>query len=119
MMPSNRPVIRPVNKDDVIAIKGELYNESFRGIAVELNGETLGIAGVLHTANLQAFSQIKDELKKYPKTLILAAREFRKILDSYEYPVYAHASEKENNSTGYLEYIGFKQHNDKRIYKWQ
>jgi len=109
--------LRPANRKDVIAFRGESYSESFRGIVAELDGEILGIAGVLHTNHLQAFSSIKDKLRKHPKMLILAARKFRNILNSYDYPIYAIASENEKNSIGYLEYIGFEYYQG-RMYKW-
>lgn len=109
--------LRAANKADIIAWRGKPYRESFRGIVADLDGEIIGIAGVLHANQLQAFSEITDELRKHPKTLVLAAREFRDILNSYDYPIYAQASEEEKNSAGFLEYVGFE-HYQKRIYKW-
>jgi len=109
--------LRPANKADIIAWRGEPYRDSFRGIVADLDGEIIGIAGVLHSTQLKAFSEITDELRKRPKMLILGAREFRNILNSYDHPIYAHASEEEKNATGYLEYVGFE-HYQKRIYKW-
>ena len=113
-----KPVIRPATKADIIVYRGKPYKESFRGIVADLDGEVLGIAGVLHTMQLQAFSSIKDELRKYPKTLILGAREFRKILNGYERDIYAIASKEERNSARFLEYVGFEPYHE-RIYKWQ
>lgn len=109
--------IRPANKADIMAYRGKVYKESFRGIVAEIDGKVVGIAGVLHTQPLQAFSNVLPELKKRPKALIMAAREFRKILNSYDSPIYAVADEKEKNSTGYLEYVGFEPY-QKRIYRW-
>ena len=111
-------VIRPATKEDIIAFKGTPYEQSFKGIVAELDGKIIGIAGVLHTEQLQAFSTITDEMRKHPKALVLAARKFRDILNSYNIPVYAVASEDEKNSIGYLEYIGFEYFSG-RIYKWQ
>jgi len=110
-------VIRAANRDDIIAWRGEPYKESFRGIVVEVDGVVIGIGGVLHAAQLQAFSEITDELRKRPRLSVLAAREFRKVLNQYDYPIYAGASEKEVNAGGYLEYIGFE-HYKERIYRW-
>lgn len=94
-----------------------MYKESFKGIVADQDGEILGIAGVLHTATLQAFSNISDELRKHPKMLILAARQFRDILNSYQQDIYALASDQEKNAAGYLEYVGFEHHKGS-IYKW-
>lgn len=112
-----KPIIRPATKADVIAFRGKPYDESFKGVVADLDGEIIGIAGVLHTEHLQAFSTIEDELKKYPKILVLAAREFRNILNSYQSTIYALASCKEKNSKGFLKYIGFERYTG-RLYKW-
>lgn len=110
-------ILRPATKADIIAYRGKPYEESFRGIVAELDNEVVGVAGVLHTSPLQAFSNIRDVLREYPKTLILGVREFRKILNSYDSQIYAIANENEKNSTGFLEYVGFE-HFNKRIYRW-
>lgn len=113
-----KPLIRPVTKDDVIEFKGEQYNDSFRGMVVEYDGRVIGIAGVLHGIPLQAFSSMSDEIRRYPKTLILAAREFRKILAMYDgFPIYALASKNERNASGYLKYVGFE-HYCGDMYRW-
>lgn len=109
--------IRPATKKDIIAYRGEVYPESFKGIVIESDGEIIGIGGVINTNPLQAFSNITDKLRKSPKTLVKAARLFRDLLNSYQYDIYAYASEEEVNAMGYLEYIGFE-HYDKRVYKW-
>jgi len=116
-MTQTNPVIRPIRKNDVIAYRGKMYNESFRGLAVELDGEVIGIAGVLHTPVLQAFSMIKDEMRKYPKSLVKAAQYFRTILAEYDSPVYAKPSPDEKNPERYLEYVGFKRFNGS-LYEW-
>ena len=109
--------IRAATKADIIAYRGEVYSESFKGIVVDMDGEIIGIGGVINTSPLQAFSNITDKLRKSPKTSVKAARLFRKLLNSYQYDIYAYASEEEVNAPGYLEYIGFD-HVDNRIYKW-
>lgn len=109
--------LRPAKKADIIAYRGKPYAESFRGIVADQEGEIIGVAGVLHTSTLQAFSNIKDELRKHPKVLVLAARKFRDILNSYNSDIYAIANENEKNAAGYLEYVGFEHHHGS-IYKW-
>ncbi len=112
-----QPVIRPATKADIVKFRGKPYRESFRGIVVEIDGEIIGVAGVLHTEVLQAFSTIKDELRKRPKLLVTSAKIFRDVLRSYSCPVYAQASDKEKNAAGFLEYIGFE-HYQGSVYKW-
>ena len=84
---------------------------------MELDGEVIGVAGVLHTPVLQAFSMIKDKLRDYPKVLVKAGKVFRDILNKYDSPVYAIASPNEKNSMRYLEVVGFEQF-DGRLYRW-
>lgn len=111
------PTIRPISKADVIAFRGSPYKESFRGIAAELDGKILGIAGVLHTHPLQAFSEMSEEMRKYPKQIVKAAFQFRDILDAYESPIFAIASPDEKNSSGFLKHVGFEQYKDE-VYRW-
>lgn len=110
-------LIRPANKQDVLNFMGKPFTESFKGIVAEKGGKVIAIAGVLHTAQLQAFSTITDEMKQHPKTIIKAVRILREILNSYDSAIYAIASEKEVNSMRFLEYVGFE-HYDKRIFVW-
>lgn len=110
--------LRPASKADVLTFLGKPFTESFRGIVAEKNGEVIGIAGVLHTLRLQAFSTITAEMKKHPKTIIKAVRLFREILNSYDTTIYAVASETERSSMRFLEHVGFE-HYHERIYIWQ
>lgn len=110
-------MLRPASKADVIALNGKSFNASFRGIAAEIDGKVVGIAGVMHTSSLQFFSQFSDELRKYPKSLIMAARMMREILDQYSSPVYSIADESIDSSSRFLEHIGFE-HYEGRVYQW-
>jgi hypothetical protein len=109
------PNIRPLTKNDLTEFQS--LGATVRGVAVELDDKVIGIAGVLHTRPLQAFSCMKDDLRKHPKTIIKVIRMFKEILSNYDLPVYAIASEKEYNSTKVLERIGFELMND-RSYIW-
>lgn len=112
---SKTPEIRPLKKSDL----GEFNSmgKTVRGYAVELDGKVIGIAGVLHTRPLQAFSRMEDELRKHPKAIIKVIKMFKGILKNYDMPVYAIASETEYNSTKVLKRIGFELINN-RNYIW-
>jgi len=75
------------------------YGHSVRGVAVELNGDVISVSGVLHSSPLQAFSFMKDELRKHPKTIVKVILGFKDILKHYTMPVYAKCSVKENSVT--------------------
>jgi len=99
-------MIRPLASNDL----SEFNHMGFtvRGLAIELDGEVVGIAGVLHTNPIQAFSRMDDKLRKHPKTIMKVIKKFKDILSNYNSPIYAIASEKEYNSNKVLERIGFK-----------
>jgi len=85
----------------------------------ELDGKVIGIAGVMHSQALQAFSSMNGEIKKYPRTIVKAVREFRKILEAYgDSPIYAIADEDTKTAPGFLKHVGFKYYRD-GVYRWQ
>ena len=116
-MESKKPKIRALNKNDVVEFYGEPFAQSMRGLAVELDGEVVGMAGVLHTNPLQAFSSMKDSVRKYPKTIMKTAHGLKSILNKYESPIYAFASETESNSMNFLKHVGFV-HIEDEVFKW-
>ncbi len=112
---------RPLEYEDVIAVNGEPFKESVRGIAVLEDGEPVMIGGVLHTKPLQAFSECIIDPKKYPVTVMKATRAFKKIIEGYRGPVYAIASTKYPTSESYLKHTGFEYvetTRDGRLYQW-
>ncbi len=109
--------VRAVGKEDIISFYGKPFKNAVIGVVVESEDEILGIAGVLHTAPLQAFSSMNKELKRHPKYIVLAAKKMREILNSYDSPIYTKASEHEDNSMRFLKYVGFE-YLYKRIYQW-
>jgi len=115
-MKSKTPLIRPLNKNDKWWFTH--HDKTVRGVVVELDGEIIGVAGVLHTSPLQAFSEMSDKIRKYPKTVMKVMLSFKKVLEHYDLPMYAIANEDEHNSRKVLERIGFKPL-DGRMYKWQ
>lgn len=114
--------IAPARRIDVIEMEGEPFDEAMRGIAIYSEEEgLLGYAGVLHTNPLQAFSKMRDGLRKSPKTIVRAAKVFRDVLNKYDQEVIAIASEHEKNAPRFLEFIGFKYkltNHLGRIYSW-
>jgi hypothetical protein len=109
------PLVRPLKKADLKSF--DSFNYSVRGVAVEIGGEVVSVSGVLHSSPPQAFSFMKDELRKYPKTIMKVILEFKDILNHYKIPIYAKCSNKEKNSRKVLERIGFELV-DGRFYRW-
>jgi len=122
-MKSKTPTIRTINKDDIESFNnGSRYRQSLRGLTVELNGEPIGIAGVLHTNPLQVFSEMRDEMRDYPILIMKTAKRLLNIMETYDKPLYALASENENDPDSFLIHLGFEftgENEQGRYYKWQ
>lgn len=116
-MESKKPNIRTLKKGDIESVYGESFRESVRGLAVELGDEVVAVAGVIHTNPLQAFSNMKDALRKYPKTIMKTAISLKSILNKYETAIYAFADEEEANSRNFLKHVGFVEIED-GVFKW-
>jgi len=106
-----------VNKADVLALNGKSYDASFRGVAAEIDGKVVGIAGVMHTPRLQFFSKFSDELRRHPKSMIKAAKMMKEMFGQYNSAIYSIADENVESSARFLEYIGFE-HYEGRVYRW-
>lgn len=99
-----------------------LQERSVRALTVELDGEPIAIAGVLYTAPLQVFSIMDDKMRSFPVTIMKTAKRLRNILASYSQPLYALASDEEQNSDEFLQRVGFEfvgENEDGRFYQWQ
>ncbi len=116
-MASKTPKIRMALKSDVIALYGEPLPYAIKGIVVDLDGEILGIAGVMYTYPKQACSTMVDKLRNYPITIGKTAKRFSVILEGIDGDVYAKADPNEKNSGPFLERIGFEK-DDQGMYKW-
>lgn len=114
--------IRTITKADILQFNnGEPYSNSLRGLAVERDGELLAIAGVMHSAYLQVFSSMTDEMRKYPIMILKTAKRLLQIMETYNQPLYALASEDEPTSEQFLKHLGFKflnENEDGRYYIW-
>lgn len=116
-MESKKPNIRELRKTDILEFYSKPFPESVRGLAVELEGIPVAIAGVIHTNPLQVFSSIKEPLRKYPITIMKTALRLKSILDKYDSPLYAFADEEEKNSVNFLKRVGFNELDD-GVFKW-
>jgi hypothetical protein len=114
--------IRTITKADILKFNnGEPYSNSLRGLAVERDGELLAIAGVMHSAYLQVFSSMTDEMRKYPIMILKTAKRLLQIMESYNQPLYALASDDEPTSEQFLKHLGFELFNineDGRYFVW-
>jgi hypothetical protein len=109
--------IRPATRKDVIDYLGKPYRESFRGIVADKGGKIIGMAGVIHTEHLQAFSNFSQEMKEDKRAMVLGIRKYREILNSYSSTIYALPSKKEETAASFLMHVGFEPYNEE-LYKW-
>ena len=115
-------VIRPATRTDVIKLCGDSYPEGMRALVVESDGDPVGIAGILHTMPRQCFSVMDDAIRSSPRAIVRCAKQLRPILDSYNTPIYAIASEDEPTAVHFLEYVGFEYHDTTvqgEVYQWR
>ena len=101
------PTILPLKRDDILEVYGEPFRNSVRGVTVWGDNKIIAMAGVLSTNPPQCFSNISNEMKKYPRVIVVAIREIRKILNNTPRDVYALASEDEETANQLLRYVGF------------
>lgn len=90
---------------------------TIKGFAAELDGELLGVCGVMYATPMQAFSTIKEELQQWPKVIIKASKMLADILNECDATVIAVADERWPNSQRFLERVGFE-HVEDRTYVW-
>jgi len=117
MMNPSEPIIRMSKKDDAPAVWGGLPIASFRGVTAELDGEVIGVAGIMHTNPLQAFMTMREPLKQHRKAIVLGIREFRKLMALYSAPIFAFPNQMEPTARGFLSYVGFTQESSE-VYRW-
>lgn len=113
----SKRIIRSAKKNDVICLNGKMFDESFRGVCMEVDGEVLAIAGILHTQELQGFILMKDKARNYPRLFVKGIRKMKKIMKGYKSPIYATPKPTEKTAKGLLKHIGFKHYYDE-VYQW-
>lgn len=105
-----KPEIRYATHDDLAAFYGLPlpFPVSVRAIAVELDGQIVAIAGLaLYPESSTAFSEMRDELRPYKKTIMRTGRMFMDLVRKHGYNVAAFASPDEPNSLAFLQRLGF------------
>ena len=113
--------IRPATRDDIVTMAGRTFPETIRALAVEHAGEVIAIAGLRLSDPKMAFSDIKPEIKKSPRTVVELIRRVKDMISDYESAVYAIADEDEPTAPGLLEHMGFryfKTTRQGRVYQW-
>lgn len=118
------PKIRHATAADLDAFYGDKRPKvTQRAIVVELDGEILGVASLNYFGDqITATSEMRDELKAYPLTIMKAARQFAEILNKHGGGVLAVASKEIPRSAQFLERVGFEYIGtitDGRVYRWQ
>ncbi|MES9841226.1 MAG: hypothetical protein ABW134_11790 [Candidatus Thiodiazotropha endolucinida] len=100
--------IRPITHADFIEMTGDAPTHSLRGYACEHEDRIIGIAGVLHSRPLIAFSLLKPEIKSNRRVIVEAIKRFRDLLKSYDAQIIAIPDEREETANRFLKHVGFK-----------
>ena len=117
-MASEKPKIRPLTPGDIEEFYPEGVKLSVRGVAVEVDGKVIAVAGMSLRVPYLAFSTMKDEMRKYPKMILKTARQLQDIMRQYKSDVFAEADVNEKNSFAFLHHLGFE-HVDERLFVWR
>ena len=108
---------------DLQRLKVNTYGATVRGRTIEIDGEPVGVAGVLHQNPPQAFSTMTDALREHPKAIVRFIQAFEEFLQMHYTRVYALASSREKNAPRCLERAGFEplgtDVDGQEVYRWQ
>lgn len=123
-MTSPKPIIRTATAADLDEFYGdERPSASMRAIVVEIDGKVAGVAGISYHGDIMtAFSKMDDSLRKYPVTIMKAARRFTDILNKHGRNVFAISACYEKGSDRFLERVGFTfvgETSEGRVYQWR
>lgn len=78
----------------------------------------VGVAGIIHTTPLQAFSVLDFDTKENARFIVEVVREFRELLRQYEpLPVYAIPATDRDTAAAFLRYVGFEKIED-GLFRW-
>jgi len=122
---TNDVKIRPADYSDIASLYPELVSVpySLRAWAVELNGETVALAGfILQPINPIVFSMVKSGLDVPKRLFMRTALEMLEILRDTGLPLSAIRDTTFSNSDKFLRFLGFRleaRQNGEEVYKWR
>lgn len=100
------PIVRPATSADLAAFSTAPTWGTIRAIVAETDGKVIGIAGLAYQGeHVIAFSEIRDELRRYPVTIMRAARRVLRMLDGTG--ALAVANPEEQGARRFLTRLGF------------
>ena len=110
--------IRPMIQSDLVAQYGFGFPYSVRGFAAEHDGEVVGVAGIMYSKPPQCFSKLDDIVKNFPRSVVVAMRVIRELLDRQTVPVYATPDKDEPTANKFLKHVGFRETEMTGVWKW-
>lgn len=114
-------IIREATAQDAIDFyDGKPPSNSFHGFVAVQEGRVIGIAGVYYDGPVQvAFSDMKEEMKKYKKDIIRGTRLVMQMIEKRGLTVYAECAE--GRAANFVRRVGFKEIktvDDKKVMVW-
>ncbi len=110
--------IRPMIQSDLVTQYGFEFPYSVRGFAAEHNGDIVGVAGIMYSKPPQCFSRIDSVMKSFPRSVVVAVKVIRELLNRQTVPVYATPDEDEPTANTFLKHVGFKETELTGVWKW-
>jgi hypothetical protein len=115
--------IRPATWKDVVAVYGVPPKRNMKAFAAELDGETVGVAGLYYFPDhIVAFSKAKPEHKHRKMGIVKMTHKMLDLLNTLRVPVFAIADPDIETSGDFLLKVGFEYHTrneNGEIYVWQ
>ena len=115
--------LRPATVDDWIAFYGSPPKHSFKGLAAEMDGQTVGLTGLqFQRPYVQAFGNMSDPLRPFKDKIGWAVRWMIRQMTSHGRPVIAVASPREPTAPAMLTRMGFSHVGsspDGEVYQWK
>lgn len=97
--------VRPATAADVVAFYGEPQSATIRAVVALEDGKPIGIAGIARKCGvLMMFSEMKPEMRKYPKQMLKAAKKLMTLIEGL--PVLAVADPNEPTAERLLRHLG-------------